>query len=195
MPHRSGTIRNNLRDFTSPSERLNALGIRRHASVAADIPRIRLSWNSLSRCPSTEDPNTSTPARHCCLALVDCCNTADTFRPRGFSPPRRVAPWTGLQVYCALQPVGVRRATPRQRQAEACHFRAALCATQEPRKDNSVGALARRTARRPVAGRSSRNNRAPRRTEMFRYTSSLPKKVGCSTIPQPPILPEGSASV
>lgn len=35
---------------------------------------------------------------------------SDTFRPRGFPPPRQFTPHTGSQVCCTLQPAGVRRA-------------------------------------------------------------------------------------
>jgi len=60
---------------------------------------VRLSWDS-SSCvigPSFDiSCRASTPRRHRCHCSARRCQATDSFRPRGFSPPRRFTPRTGL---------------------------------------------------------------------------------------------------
>jgi len=58
---------------------------------------ILLSWDSSSWCsPFGYSCCASSPRRHCCHRSASRCQATNTFRPRGFSPPRRFTPHTGF---------------------------------------------------------------------------------------------------
>jgi hypothetical protein len=69
--------------------RLEALG-----SEAWPQPLLQplLSWDSLTCAPLPSVPRTSTPEPHCCSPSARRCQATRMFHPRGFSPPRRLAP-------------------------------------------------------------------------------------------------------
>jgi hypothetical protein len=60
-----------------------------HLSASLEIrPRV---------CPASDKSLcASTPRKHCCFRSVDRRQATHSFRPRGFSPPRRFTPLTGL---------------------------------------------------------------------------------------------------
>jgi len=92
--------------FASSSERSE---LTRNVVVAiARVPDIRLSWDSLECVPSSDMP----AVRPLPMALPPSSAVqfplADTFRPRGFSPPRRFTPHFRSRACCIPIPEGVR---------------------------------------------------------------------------------------
>jgi hypothetical protein len=95
--------------FGAPSccpDRLTPISSRGVGPVARVSPDAWPSRPSVSFAPSCEGPmrvhsRPRTEARH--LRLSD-ANPKVMFRPRGFSPPRRVSPRKGSQACCILQP-------------------------------------------------------------------------------------------
>jgi len=73
-----------------PSHRI-FIELRRSLCLSASLgirPRV---------CPASDmSCFASTPRRHCCPRSAEYLPAFDTFRPRGFSPPRRFTPLTGL---------------------------------------------------------------------------------------------------
>jgi len=77
-------------------EPASSRGVRGHPAVTRRIPAVR---------PST-DISAAHPLPVTCATFgLEATSLEVLFRPRGFSPPRRVSPRDGSQVCCTLQPV------------------------------------------------------------------------------------------
>ena len=74
------------------------------ASHVVDAVGLRV----LALFPSADDPARSTPRSRDSLRPIVATRSV-LFRPRGFSPPRRFAPQTGVRAYCSPLPAGVHR--------------------------------------------------------------------------------------
>jgi len=68
---------------------------------------IRLSWDSFSWCPAFDIPSCVHSPMTLPPSFGQSQPATDTFRPRGFAPPRRFTPRGGLWVCCAPKPNGV----------------------------------------------------------------------------------------